>query len=219
MSLMATTISGAFQYSMINREPLVSLNFDDGYLSTFTRAFPLLKGYGLPATVFVITDKIGTDGYMNLQQLKDLVVAGWEIGSHTVSHAELTKINRVCIYGELSLSKKILESSGLEIKSFAVPFGAANREIWNYIRDHYLYSRDVSDALNPRPFDLHELKCFSLLQNTKIQNVADRIDKCIKEQAWLILAFHQIGETGTYNNSVEFLEEVCKYIQSKSGKK
>lgn len=215
MSLIATTIFEAFKYSMINREPIISLNFDDGYLSTFTRAFPILKEYHLPATVFVITDKIGADGYMNLEQLKDLVVAGWEIGSHTVTHAELTKLSRVCVYGELCLSKKILETFGLKIDSFAVPFGAANREIWNYIRDHYLYSRDVSDALNPRPFDPHELKCFSLLESTKIEEVKKRIDECIKKEAWLILGFHQIGENGTYNNSEKFLKEVCEYIKSK----
>lgn len=215
ISLIPTTISGAYKYSEMSQDALISLNFDDGYLSVFNRAFPILERHDLLATIFVITDNIGKDNYLDLRHLEILAGADWEIGSHTVSHAQLTELSEAGAYGELSLSKKLLEDAGFCINTFAVPFGDANQKVWQYVKEHYQFSRDVSDALNPRPFDHHELKCFGLLATTEIKEVRDRIDKCIKEGTWLILGFHQIGETGTYNNSVKFLEEVCEYIKSK----
>jgi len=213
--LVATTISEAFDYSLIPTLGIVSLAFDDGFLSTFTKAYPILDRYNLSATAFIVTDRIGLKDYMSFKELRNLATSGWEIGSHSVTHPKLTELSFPCIFGELYLSKKILTMAGFNVKSFAVPGGDANREIWNCIKELYQFSRDISDALNPRPFEHHELKSFSLLTSTRIEEVKDRIDECIGKKAWLILTFHEIGGRGDYNNSEAFLEEICECIRAR----
>lgn len=82
-------------YHLTQGTPLPSkpiiLTFDDGYVDQYTNAFPLLRQYGFHAAFFVITDFVteGRPGYMTWDQLKELVAAGMEIGSHSRNHPDL----------------------------------------------------------------------------------------------------------------------------------
>src|SRR3989442_11286266 len=85
------------------RKPVI-LTFDDGYLDTYTTAFPLLQEFGVKAVVFVLADRrIRTnfwDRHFNLphaalmerHHVIEMHEAGWEIGSHSLSHADLTQL-------------------------------------------------------------------------------------------------------------------------------
>lgn len=77
--LVSTTISETFNYSLIPIPGIISLTFDDGFLSTFTRACPILNKYNLSATAFIITDRIGGKDYMGFKELKNLAANGWEL--------------------------------------------------------------------------------------------------------------------------------------------
>ncbi|WP_034352092.1 polysaccharide deacetylase family protein [Deinococcus phoenicis] len=66
-----------------------SLRFDDGFESIYRVAFPVLRELGVRATVYPILDLIGQPGHMTQAQLDELRAAGWEIGSHTRTHAAL----------------------------------------------------------------------------------------------------------------------------------
>lgn len=67
-------------------EKAVILTVDDGYLSFYSRALPLLKRYGYPATVFIQTGTIGGSDFMNWEQLIEIKKAGMEIGNHSDAH-------------------------------------------------------------------------------------------------------------------------------------
>ena len=64
----------------------VVLTVDDGYLSFYTHGLQLLKEYGYPATVFVQTETVGGNDFMNWDQLLEISRAGIEIGNHSHSH-------------------------------------------------------------------------------------------------------------------------------------
>lgn len=68
-----------------------AITFDDGYLSIYTTAYPLLRAKGWPFTVFVNTDPHDREqrGYMTWDQLRELREGGATIANHTVSHAHL----------------------------------------------------------------------------------------------------------------------------------
>lgn len=67
----------------------IMLNFDDGYDGMYTAAFPILKKYEMHASFGIITNRVGTIGYLNWDQIKEIKLMGNEMVSHTVSHPSL----------------------------------------------------------------------------------------------------------------------------------
>jgi peptidoglycan/xylan/chitin deacetylase (PgdA/CDA1 family) len=110
-------------------EKPVVLTFDDGYSDVYQNAFPIMKEYGFTGVVYVITSTFEDDksyGYMQPAELKELIRAGWEIGSHGVTHTDLNK-TRVGPGNEMKQSKAELEKTlGVEVKTFSYPFAVAN---------------------------------------------------------------------------------------------
>lgn len=69
----------------------VAITIDDGYRSTYEIAYPILKKYGFPATVFLYTDFVGASDAMTWAQMKDMMGSGMiEIQPHSKSHPNLT---------------------------------------------------------------------------------------------------------------------------------
>ena len=118
-------------------ERTVVVTFDDGYRDNYECAAPILAEYGVPATFFILADAIGTDyvlpweehlrgrvPWMELDQARDLLRQGFEIGSHTLLHLDLGKLTGEEARREIFDSKKKLEDLlSTQITTFAYPFG------------------------------------------------------------------------------------------------
>ena len=108
----------------------VVLSFDDGHESNFTMALPILREYGFKAEFFITTGWIGTQHFMNDEQIRGLHQAGMGIGAHGVTHRFLSDLPEVDITRELNDSKKVLEACvGLPIASMSYPGGRMNQRI------------------------------------------------------------------------------------------
>lgn len=79
-----------------------TLEFDDGFSSVYEQAFPALRALGVPGSVYPILDLVGAPGHMTWGQLNELGLAGWEIGSHTRHHADLSALTPPSIRAELN---------------------------------------------------------------------------------------------------------------------
>ncbi|RMF13547.1 MAG: polysaccharide deacetylase [Gammaproteobacteria bacterium] len=109
-----------------NREvDALAITFDDGYISVYEKAFPLLKAYGWPFTVFVNPPRVGHSGlYANWQQLSEMKRAGAEIANHTFSHPHLTALNETAIRHEILQAQDAIERNlGSTPKLLAYPYG------------------------------------------------------------------------------------------------
>ena len=73
------------------RKPIV-LSFDDGYLSHYTHAKPVLRELRWPGVLYLTIKAIGPGG-LTEHQLRSLIKAGWELDSHTLSHPDLTTLD------------------------------------------------------------------------------------------------------------------------------
>ncbi len=120
----------------------VALTFDDGWSGVYRYAYPILKKYGATATLYLYTNYIGVGGRSNTwDQYREMLSNGFEIGSHTVSHCDLTNRGAWSGHGskppsgqgtytqrlmhELVDSRLILEEHlGVPIRSLALPYGA-----------------------------------------------------------------------------------------------
>jgi peptidoglycan/xylan/chitin deacetylase (PgdA/CDA1 family) len=104
------------------------LTFDDGYEDFYTDVFPLLKKYHMRATLYVIYDYIGRKGFLNEQQIRELIDSDLvEIGSHTLDHIYLKVAPKNYADRQIIESKKKFEERfGIKISTFAYPYGAFN---------------------------------------------------------------------------------------------
>ncbi len=154
-------------YKVVNiseaREMLVSkqispktviLTFDDGYVSFYTKAWPILQEYGLTATIYVCSNFAGLYNYLTWDQMKIVQSGGVEIGSHSHTHTVLTTINSAALTKEIVGSKQILEKElGVTIKSFAYPTGAYNTNIPVLVKNAGYTS---ATTVNFRPATSHD---------------------------------------------------------------
>ena len=108
----------------------VVITFDDGSEDNFQYAFPVLKKYGFPATIFVISDVVNTKGFLTTEQMKEMYAQGIDIGSHTRSHPYLPDVSSERRREEIFGSKARLEQeTGIKVSSFAYPSGGFDEEI------------------------------------------------------------------------------------------
>jgi peptidoglycan/xylan/chitin deacetylase (PgdA/CDA1 family) len=107
--------------------PIV-LTFDDGYLDNYTDALPILRSFHDVAEFNIISAyvgiSVGINSYMSWNQLKVLVSAGMEIGSHTVDHQDLGTLTTEKVRFELRDSRNVLQQKlGVPVQFLAYPSG------------------------------------------------------------------------------------------------
>jgi peptidoglycan/xylan/chitin deacetylase (PgdA/CDA1 family) len=135
----------------------VALTFDDGYSDAATAALPILRRYGFTATFYIVTGLVDQPGYLTRQQVGELHAAGMEIGSHTLSHADLTGLPIEQARREIYWSKLILQEwLGSDVVSFSYPAGQYNAELAAIVHE-VGYSNAVSTLPGKRPRELYEL--------------------------------------------------------------
>ena len=120
------------------RDPAIT--FDDGFESFYSRALSVLDDYGMKVTVFPIAGYVGKTSrwdvlpgqpHLTEPQIREISDRGHEIGSHTLTHANLTFLGDADVRRELCDSKRMLEDiTGKPVVSLSFPFGFWNKRVW-----------------------------------------------------------------------------------------
>ena len=108
----------------------LALTFDDGATTTLTRAAPVLRHHGIPATAFVVTGWAdgghpdGFDHVLDWSGLERLQAAGMTLHSHSVTHPDFGQLGADRTERELTGSRERLRTAmGIDSTDFAIPFG------------------------------------------------------------------------------------------------
>ncbi len=122
------------------RPRTVVITFDDGYDNNYTKAFPILKRYGFPATIFVIAGHLGekydvakgvSTRILTPQMMQEMAASGLiDIGSHTARNYYLPSVDNASVaWEEIRGSKVFLEKViGVPVVSLAYPLGGYRRQ-------------------------------------------------------------------------------------------
>ena len=154
----------------------VLITFDDGYRDVLRYAAPVLHRLHMPATAYVITDRIsGPDtSFLTWGQLRRLERLGVEIGSHTVSHPDLTTLPGSRALWELHTSRRMLENHlGHPVQWLSYPAGAENPSVVELARRAgYVLAVTTQPGTGQdasHPLELHR---YEVLDSTGVAGVA-----------------------------------------------
>lgn len=132
------------------RGRMASVTFDDGLRSVVASAWPVLARHGVVGTVFLPTQFIGREAPvdwpvidqwiggphegeltpMTWDDARALVDAGWEVGSHTCTHPDLSALDEAALRSELVDSRRECEDQlGVPCRALAYPYGRADRRV------------------------------------------------------------------------------------------
>lgn len=126
----------------------VALTFDDGYANLQSEALPLLERLGLPCTIFVVPDRVGREAewsdnreqeltrLLDWDALAAISRAGVEIGSHTLSHADLISLPEPQARREICESRHRIEQRlGCEVTSFCYPWARLSPQTVTWVQE------------------------------------------------------------------------------------
>lgn len=130
------------------RGKVVVITFDDGFANILHSAAPILNAYKFTATSFIVSNQIaGRNEWdlplgivetpcMDLRQINTWMTMGHEVGSHTLDHVRLSQMTNREAERQIVQSKQDLEAQlGVEIKSFAYPYGDESLLLRRIVRD------------------------------------------------------------------------------------
>jgi peptidoglycan/xylan/chitin deacetylase (PgdA/CDA1 family) len=132
------------------RRPIV-LTFDDGYRSDATVAMPLLRRAGWPAVLYLEAGALKTRGAqgMSPSAVRSVLRAGWELGSHTIDHVDVSTLGPRRLRYEIGYSRRWFQRKfGVRIESFCYPGGRFDRAAVREVRRAgYATATSVAEGL------------------------------------------------------------------------
>jgi len=106
------------------QQPSVCITFDDGCETDLVAAAPVLREFGLHATFYITSGFLGTPGYLNADQVRELDALGFEIGCHSMTHPYLSDLPEPELKREIVDAKGQIEQIlGHAIEHFSCPGG------------------------------------------------------------------------------------------------
>jgi peptidoglycan/xylan/chitin deacetylase (PgdA/CDA1 family) len=203
------------------RTAMITMTMDDGSDTQYDMAYMILKEHNIPATAFIVTGWFGMKpGRLSLEEMHEMQDAGWEIGSHSVSHMKLTQMPFKEVFNETYDSKTWLEARGFRVSSFAYPMGNFNSTIKQLAGSIYDVTRTTHKgyvSYSHVPTD----RCVAGMDMPADHNDTFRyIDRAIAEKNWIIFVSHAVHSDGRVVDNLQDLHTIADYIEQnvKEGK-
>jgi peptidoglycan/xylan/chitin deacetylase (PgdA/CDA1 family) len=212
----ALSVNGGLRLKSVERRPTISFTCDDSRIDIYNWFKPLMESRGIPASMSVITDRIGTAGYFSAAQLLEVQALGWSVGSETKTHGDLEVMPESQVIEELRDSRIALENIGIDPKYFIYPGGKQTEFVRFQARNYYrcafrtITSLGVGDA--PNTYLIPRYSADNLASEVwTVQTYKDAIDATIANNEWLVLAIHPQFAGWSSQEKKDELAEIIDY--------
>ncbi|MBP7791645.1 MAG: polysaccharide deacetylase family protein [Candidatus Goldbacteria bacterium] len=165
----------------------VLITIDDGYRSLYDIAFPLLKKYEFPATIFIYSVFFGGKNNLNEDMIKEMMKFNFDVGSHSYTHPNLTKRNNFSsdeeylsfLEKEIIKSKTFFESKlKMPVETFAYPYGLYSKEIIQIVKKAgYRAAFSVVTGMNVSDTPGYALHRTLIFNSTTVKSLKKILDK------------------------------------------
>lgn len=184
---------------------VVTLTFDDGWADQMT-AVSTLKTFGLNGTFYVNSGTIGAPGFLTRADLAQVAANGNEVGGHTVSHPDLTRVPIDEAKRQICNDRATLSGWGYTVKSFAYPYAAYNASLEQVASDcGYNSARTLGDIASVKgcigcplagpipPVDPFNIPAVDMIDNTwTLAQMKAVVTNAEKVGGWVPFTFHRV---------------------------
>jgi peptidoglycan/xylan/chitin deacetylase (PgdA/CDA1 family) len=207
--------------------PVVSLSFDDGHISHFKTAFPLMKARNMRGAVNVITDRLAKSVGMSLAQVQFLQQQGWEVDSHSRAH---NRVKGLTDEDEIVGSMTYLETNGIKkVMCYRVPGSNHSKAREELAAQHYPLrwgnviggpsgARYTTLPLVPGMYAGIGLDVINTASaEARMAKYKAAIDEMLARHLYTHLIFHAIADLDPpgYNYPPKEFEALLDYLQAK----
>ena len=125
-------------YTKVNNKKTILITIDDGFQSFYEKAWPYLKDKKIPFLLFISTEAVGKNGYMNWNQIIEIEKSGLGIiGNHSHAHGYLADLNNNETIADIEKSINIFKNKlGYNPIYFSYPFGEYSNLLKKIIRGY-----------------------------------------------------------------------------------
>jgi peptidoglycan/xylan/chitin deacetylase (PgdA/CDA1 family) len=217
---------------------VITFSFADT-LKSQTRAAALLAKYGLHATWYVNSARVGSSSsYLSLADLQSIASAGNEIGGHTRTHTDLTEVSSTTARQEVCDDRVALLQMGFQVTSFDYPFSGDSDAARQIVIDcNYNNARAAGGVRNPfgcsscprsesiPPQDVFRIRSPGSITNdytlSNLQSLVTQVES--SGGGWMILGFHKICSStescgGTYDVRESLLDSFMAWLAPRSSR-
>ena len=201
-----------------NKPGAVSLTFDDGYASQVTTGVNQLNARGLKGTFFVITG----NNPVSWTTWRTVASYGNEIGSHTVTHPDLTTLSSVALQSELSVSQTTINQNvpSQSCISLSYPNGATNAAVQGATKDYYIAGRSTwspeggfinyyqagSDTRGGwLAVNFYNIGSAGLNESITTAQLDPYLEDAARRHGWLSLHFHDIVNASWFGQMLDYV--------------
>jgi|TARA_B110000114_G_scaffold164778_1_gene184606 peptidoglycan/xylan/chitin deacetylase (PgdA/CDA1 family) len=151
-------------FNNVKKEKKILITIDDAFSSFYENAWPYLKEERIPFILFVSTDAIGKNGYMNWDQIKILEKEpNVYIGNHSHTHDYLVNFETRDFIKDINTANKIfIKNLGYNPIFFSYPFGEYSKFIKEYISKHFKFAFGQHSGVIDFNKDRYELPRFPI---------------------------------------------------------
>ncbi len=198
-------------------KPIVVFRFDDGTTTDYTVAYPKLIANSQRGTSFVITSRIGTGGYVTLDNCNEMYANGWDVSNHSATHpADLTVVSPAELETEVNGAYATLVGYGFTDSAgiFAYPGGKLNAVVSSKVKEkHKIASTSGDWKSHGHSYfegDEYFFHIYATSAGESPTTIQAQIDDCVaKRNNVLVLLYHNITNTAYFNT----ISDYCKTLQ------
>ncbi|NGM70284.1 polysaccharide deacetylase family protein [Natronolimnobius sp. AArcel1] len=197
-------------------EGRVLLQFQGGYETDYTHAYPIIEEYDLEASTFVPTDRIRPNdsaegNRLTEAQLADLVDAGWSLGTVGARHQHLHEVDSGRLESDILSPLEWFDERGYDdARYFAFPGGQFDQEMLDIVGDHYdlgFSGRHRAQAYATSPLTITRISGGVDRRNLTAEQMIDAIDWTATHGGLTTITFYEMDD-----DDADALEETAAHL-------
>lgn len=206
---------------------MVTLTFDDGWKSIYDNAYlgtgegdaggarDAMKSFGYKGVAYVnnIVRSGGSNpSYMSAAELLELQSEGWEISGHTSTHGILSTISSSNVLAQITDNISFLNGLGLAPTHFAYPRGAVSKDALDVLSSSQFETARTTEIGYNTFLDRYRLRIKEA--PTGVVYLKASIDHAIANGEWLIIMYHEIGDSGVGHVPLADFNETLQHLDT-----